>query len=107
MRPALVLFVALVTACGSASAAVPAPHLLRGAAAADLAKGEEEMTLEIVELMCRPCASQIVSGTKALPGVTSVTMELATKTLTVRYDTAITARDRVHASIDKIVATIQ
>jgi len=107
MRPALVLFVALLAACGSANAALPAPHLVRGAPAADLAKGEEEMTLEIVELMCRPCAAQIVSETKELPGVTSVTMELATKTLTVRYDTQVTARDRVHASIDSIVASIQ
>ena len=65
------------------------------------------MTLEIVELMCRPCAAQIVSGSRALPGVTSVSMELATKTLTLRYDTAVIARERLVSSVERIVANIQ
>ncbi|TMB60074.1 MAG: cation transporter [Chloroflexi bacterium] len=107
MRQALVLFAALVVACGSGSANLPPPHLVRGAPAADLAAGQEEVTLEIVELMCRPCAAQIVSGSRALPGVTSVSMELATKTLTLRYDTAVIARERLVSSVERIVANIQ
>ena len=75
--------------------------------ATDLAAGQDEFSMEIIELMCRPCAAQIVSGSRALPGVTSVTMELPTKTLTLRFDTAITDRDAVFAAVEQIVASIQ
>ena len=63
--------------------------------------------MQIIELMCRPCAAQIVGHSKALPGVASVTMELSTKTRTVRFDTNLTERDRVIASVEQIVANIQ
>jgi len=63
--------------------------------------------MEIIELMCRPCASQIVGNARLLPGVTSVYMELATKTLTLRFDTSLTQRDQVIASVEQIVAQIQ
>jgi copper chaperone CopZ len=110
VRLALVLFVALVTACsGSAvpAAAPPPPKMVQAALSADLAPGQDEVSMEIIELMCRPCASQIVGESKNLPGVTSVHMELATKTLTLRYDTALTAKERVIASVEQIVANIQ
>lgn len=76
-------------------------------ASADLAIGQDEVSMEIVELMCNPCAAQIVSKSRLLPGVTKVSMVLATKTLTVRYDTGLTARDSVIASVEQIVANIQ
>lgn len=63
--------------------------------------------MEIVELMCRPCASQIVAGAKELPGIVTVHMELATKTLTLVFDTSLTQRDRVVASVEEIVGRIQ
>src|SRR5213594_3156555 len=107
MRQALVLFAALVVACGSGSANLPPPHLVRGAPAADLAAGQGELSLEIVELMCRPCAAQIVSGSRALPGITSVSMELATKTLTLRYDTSVTGKEKLMSAVEEIVAHIQ
>lgn len=72
-----------------------------------MAPREDEVSLEIVELMCRPCAAQIVGDSRQLPGVTGVHMELATKTLTVRFDTTVTRRDRVIASVEHIVAKIQ
>ena len=73
----------------------------------DLAPGQDQVSMEIIELMCRPCASQIVGRSERLPGVTSVHMELATKTLTVRFDTARTQKDQVVASVEQIVASIQ
>ena len=63
--------------------------------------------MEIIELMCRPCASQIVGQSEHLPGITSVHMTLETKTLTLRYDTTVTGRDQVIASVEQIVASIQ
>ncbi len=63
--------------------------------------------MQVIELMCRPCAAQIVGHARELPGVTSVSMELSTKTLTVRFDMNLTERDRVIASVEQIVANIQ
>jgi copper chaperone CopZ len=109
MRPALVLLMAFLVGCSGAlpAAAPPPPRLVQLAPSEDLAAGQDEVSMEIVELMCRPCASQIVGDARLLPGVTSVHMELATKTLTLRFDTGVTQRDRVIASVEQIVAQIQ
>lgn len=63
--------------------------------------------MEVIELMCRPCAQQIVQRSRDLPGVTSVRMELSTKTLTLRFETGVTAADRVVAEVEDIVAQVQ
>ena len=109
VRPALVLFAALLVACGSAAptADLPPPRVLNAAQSADLTAGEEEISMEIIELMCNPCAAQIVSRSRLLPGVTDVSMILASKTLIVRFDTSRTERGTVIASVEEIVATIQ
>jgi copper chaperone CopZ len=107
VRPALVLCCALLVSCGAGATAAPPPHLVQGVAAADLAAGEDEVTMEIIELMCRPCASQIVADSRGLPGVTAVHMELATKTLTLRFDTHVTAKRSVIAAVEDIVSRIQ
>jgi copper chaperone CopZ len=105
---ALVLVAAVLVSCSALPAAAPPPpRLVHAAPAEDLAAGQDEVSMEIIELMCRPCASQIVGDARLLPGVTSVHMELATKTLTLRFDTGITQRERVIASVEQIVAQIQ
>ena len=107
VRPALVLFAALLIACGSAgSSNLPPPRVI-AAAPADRASGQDEVSMEIIELMCSPCAAEIVSKSRQLPGVTNVSMVQASKTLTVRYDTARTSRESVISSVEEIVATIQ
>lgn len=63
--------------------------------------------MEVIELMCRPCASRIVASAKDLAGVTAVHMELASKTLTLRFDTRLTGRATVVAAIEDIVSRIQ
>ena len=109
MRPALVLLASLLVGCSGAlaAAAPPPPRLVQAAPSADLVAGQAEVSMEIIELMCRTCAEQIVGDAKLLPGVTSVRMELATKTLTLRFDTSVTQRDSVIASVEQIVAQIQ
>ena len=111
MRPALFLFTALLLACGAAAAALPpadlpAPRVL-DSVSSDVAANEDEVAMEIIELMCNPCASQIVGQSRLLPGVTHVSMVLASKTMTVRFDTSLTRRDQVIASVEQIVASIQ
>lgn len=113
VRPALVLFTAFLVACGGPAAALPradlpVPRVIESTAgSADLTPSEDEISMEIIELICRPCASRIVGKARQLPGVTDVSMFLASKTLTIRYDTAVTARDRVIAAVEQIVASIQ
>lgn len=109
VRSALVLLAALLVGCTGAlpAATPPPPRLVQAAPSDDLAVGEDQVSLEIIELMCRPCASQIVGDARLLTGVTSVHMELATKTLTLRFDTSLTQRERVIASVERIVAQIQ
>lgn len=85
----------------------PPPHLVQPAASDALAPGEDEVSMEVLALMCRPCATQIVEHAKLLPGITGVKTELATKTLTLRFETSATSRDRVVAAVEEIVARAQ
>lgn len=108
VRPALVLFAALFIACGIPQAILPAPRILDSVpVAADVEAGQDELSMEVIELMCNPCAAQIVSKSRLVPGVTHVSMVLATKTLTVRFDPALITRGALIASVEQIVATIQ
>ena len=108
VRPALVLFAALLISCGSPQAALPAPRILDSVpVSADADAGQDEVSMEVIELMCNPCAAQIVSKSRLVPGVTHVSMVLATKTLTVRFDPVLITRRALIASVEQIVATIQ
>jgi len=113
VRPAFVLFTAFLVACAGPAAALPpaylpAAHVIDPAAvSADVAANEDEVSMEIIELMCNPCAAQIVGKSRLVPGVTHVSMVLASKTMTLRYDRTLIARDRVIASVEQIVASIQ
>ena len=109
VRPALVLVAALLIACGAPqAAALPAPRLLGSVpASSELAAGQDELSMEVIELMCNPCAAQIVSKSRLVSGVTHVSMVLATKTLTVQFDPALITRQDLIASVEQIVATIQ
>ncbi|HUQ42114.1 MAG TPA: hypothetical protein VM052_06415 [Candidatus Limnocylindrales bacterium] len=75
--------------------------------AADLPAGNQELSMEVIELMCSPCAAQIVSKSRQIAGVTHVSMVLATKTLTLQFDPSVAARESIVASVEQIVASIQ
>ena len=108
VRPALALFAALLIACGGGSSQLPPPRVVADTpVSADLVLGQDEVSMEIIELMCSPCASQIVGRSRQLPGVTKVSMVQASKTLTVRFDTSRTSRDSVISAVEEIVATIE
>ena len=107
VRPALVLLAALLLACEAPASALPAPRVLNSVPVADVATAQEDLSLEVIELMCNPCAAQIVGKSRLVPGVTRVSMVLASKTLTVRFDRALVARDAVISSVEQIVASIQ
>jgi copper chaperone CopZ len=107
VRPALVAFLVLllIAGCGGTGSGRPAPVVLDPAAADASADGV--VTMEVFELLCGPCAAQIVRRSREIEGVTDVRMELATKTLTIRFDPARVGRDRVVAGVEQIVGSIQ
>jgi copper chaperone CopZ len=109
VRSALVLIAAFLIGCGSAlpAAAPPPPRLVQTDPAPDLAVGQDELSMEVIELMCSPCAAQIVGRSRLIPGVSQVSMVLATKTLTLRYDPTLVGRETLIAKVEDIVATIQ
>jgi heavy-metal-associated domain-containing protein len=109
VRSALLLATALLIGCGAPlpAAAPPPPRLVQTDPAPDLAMGQEELSMEVIELMCSPCAAQIVGRSRQLIGVSQVSMVLATKTLTLRYDPNVIGREALIASVEQIVATIQ
>jgi copper chaperone CopZ len=110
VRPALILVGAVLFVGCSAplpAAAPPLPRLVQTDPAPDLAVGQQELSMEVIELMCSPCAAQIVGRSRQLPGVSQVSMVLATKTLTLRYDPKLVVREDLIASVEQIVATIQ
>jgi copper chaperone CopZ len=109
VRPALVLVAAFLVGCSTAlpAAAPPPPRLVQTEPAPDLAMGQQELSMEVIELMCSPCAAQIVGRSRQIPGVSQVSMVLNTKTLTLRYDPTLVGRDALIATVEQIVATIQ
>ena len=109
VRSALVLVAALLTGCSTAlpAAAPPLPRIVQTEPASDLAMGQQELSMEVIELMCSPCAAQIVGRSRQIPGVSQVSMILATKTLTLRYDPQLVGREALIATVEQIVATIQ
>jgi len=109
VRLALVLVTALLIGCSATlpAAAPPQPRLVQAEPAPDLAVGQQELSMEVIELMCSPCAAQIVGRSRQIPGVSQVSMVLATKTLTLRYDPTLVGRESLIATVEQIVATIQ
>ena len=114
MRPGLVLsalVLAVVVACGSPAAPGAGP-----AAATDTSAdpgavivasaSEGEITVEITELMCLTCRSQIAAGCRKIPGVTEVSVDLAARTMTLRFDGAVTNKERVVAAVETDVGSI-
>ena len=106
MRPGLCLLavVALFVADGgstiSATAARGLPPVVVVASASD------QVTMNVLELVCRSCAQHVLSGCREIPGVASVEMDLRTKQLTLHFDAALTTRERVIAAVDAVVSTI-
>ena len=114
MRPGLLLsalVLAVVVACGSPAAPGAGP-----AAATDTSAdpgavivasaSEGEITVEITELMCLTCRSQIAADCRKIPGVTEVSVDLAARTMTLRFDGAVTNKERVVAAVETVVGSI-
>jgi copper chaperone CopZ len=106
VRPGLLLFVLM--ALISSACAAPASKT----AARDLppvilvASANDEVTVNVLELVCQTCYEHIISGCRQIEGVVSVEADRSEKLLTLHFDSSVTTRARVLAAVDEVVATI-
>jgi copper chaperone CopZ len=96
------VLVFLTSACGGAPAT----------AARDLppvtvvASANEEVTVNVLELVCQSCAQHILAGCREIPGVASVDVDRKAKLITLHFDSSVTSRERVLVAVDDVVSTI-
>jgi copper chaperone CopZ len=106
VRPGLLLlvtFALFVGACGtpmSKTAERELPPITLVASAND------EVTVNVLELICQTCYEHIVVGCRDIEGVVSVEVDRKEKLITLHFDASRTTRERVLAAVDEVVATI-
>ncbi len=109
MRPGLCFFVAFalfLSACGAPAST------LSGTAARDLppltvvASSNDQVTVDVLELICMSCAEHILAGCRQIDGVASVAVDRRARLITLYFDSSLTTRERVVAAVDDVVATI-
>jgi copper chaperone CopZ len=71
-----------------------------------VASANEEVTVNVLEMICQSCAEHIVAGCRHIEGVASVEADRRGKTITLRFDSSLTTRERVLAAVDDVVASI-
>jgi len=114
MRPGLLvstLILWIAAACGAPAAPGAGPVAAKDTSgdhgAVSVASASDgEVTVEITELMCLTCRTEIAAGCRKIPGVTDVSVDLAARTMTLRFDTAVTTRARVVAAVETVVGSI-
>jgi len=71
-----------------------------------VASANDEVTVNVLELICRTCYEHIVAGCHDIEGVASVDVDRSQRLLTIHFDSSLTTRARVVAAVDDLVATI-
>ena len=71
-----------------------------------VASANDEVTVDVLELICQSCAEHIVAGCKQIEGVASVEADRRARLITLRFDPAVTTRARILAAVDDVVASI-
>jgi copper chaperone CopZ len=106
VRPGLCTFLAgalLIGACGapvSKTVARDLPPVVLVASAND------EVTVNVLELICQSCAEHILAGCRRIEGVASVEADRRERLITLHFDPSLTTRARVLAAVDDVVASI-
>jgi copper chaperone CopZ len=106
VRPGLCLFLAsalLLAACDvpvSKTAARDLPPVTIVASAND------EVTVNVLELICQSCAEHIIAGCRQIEGVASVEADRRERLITLHFDSSLTSRARILAAVDDVVASI-
>jgi copper chaperone CopZ len=71
-----------------------------------VASANDEVTVNVLELICQSCAEHIVAGCRQIEGVASIEVDRKARLMTLRFDSSLTTRDRVLAAVDDVVASI-
>jgi copper chaperone CopZ len=106
VRSGLRLFVALalfLSACGEPVATTAARDL---PPVTVVASANDQVTVDVLELICMSCAEHILAGCRQIQGVASVAVDRRERLITLYFDSSLTTRDRVVAAVDAVVATI-
>jgi copper chaperone CopZ len=106
VRPGLCLFLAgalLLGGCGTPASKTAARGL---PPVTVVASANDEMTVDVLELICQSCAEHILAGCREIEGVASVEADRRARTITLHFDSSITTRARLLAAVDDVVASI-
>jgi len=71
-----------------------------------VASANDEVTVNVLELICMSCAEHILAGCRQIEGVASVEVDRKERLVTLRFDSSLTTRDRILAAVDDVVASI-
>jgi copper chaperone CopZ len=99
----LVVLALFLSACGSPASMTarrdPPPVTL-------VASANDEVTVNVLELICRTCYEHIVGGCRDIAGVASVQVDRRERLITIHFDSSVTTRTRVVAAVEELVANI-
>ena len=106
MRPGLCLFLASALLLGACGAPV-SKTVARGLPAVTVvASANDEVTVDVLELICQSCVEHILAGCRQIEGVASIEVDRRARLMTLRFDSSLTTRDRILAAVDDVVASI-
>ena len=71
-----------------------------------VASANDEVTVNVLVLICKSCAEHILAGCRQIEGVVSVEVDRKERLITLRFDSSLTTRARILAAVDELVATI-
>jgi copper chaperone CopZ len=71
-----------------------------------VASANDEVTVDVLELICQSCAEQILAGCRQIEGVASVDVDRRARLITLHFDSSLTTRGRILAAVDDVVASI-
>jgi copper chaperone CopZ len=71
-----------------------------------VASANDEVTVNVLELICQSCAEHIIAGCRRIEGVASVETDRREKLITLHFDSSMTTRARILAAVDDVVASI-
>ncbi|TMD50815.1 MAG: heavy-metal-associated domain-containing protein [Chloroflexi bacterium] len=71
-----------------------------------VASSNDEVTVNVLELICQSCAEHIVASCRQVEGVVSVKADRKEKLITLHFDSSLTTRERILAAVDDVVASI-
>jgi copper chaperone CopZ len=106
VRPGLCLLLAgalLLGACAPAVSKVEARGL---PPVTVVASANDEVTVNVLEMICQTCAEHIIAGCRRIEGVASVDADRKERTITLHFDSSLITREGLLAAVDDVVSSI-